>query len=36
VIWGAYWGESIFIIYHTFMALGFGSIFYYTIKHARQ
>ncbi len=36
VIWGAYWGESIFIIYHTFMALGFGSIFFYTIKHARQ
>lgn len=36
VIWAAYWGESIFIIYHSIMAIGFGAIFFYTIRHARQ
>ena len=35
VLWSAYWGETIFIVYHVMMTIGFGSVYLYSWKHAR-
>jgi cellulose synthase/poly-beta-1,6-N-acetylglucosamine synthase-like glycosyltransferase len=35
VVWSAYWGETIFIVYHVMMTIGFSSIFLLSWKHAR-
>ena len=35
VLWSAYWGETIFIVYHIMMTIGFGSVYYYSYKHSR-
>ena len=35
VLWSAYWGETIFIVYHVMMTIGFASVYLYSWKHAR-
>ena len=33
VVWATYQGEYTFIIYHMMLALGFGFIFFFTVRH---
>lgn len=33
VVWATYQGEYTFIIYHVMLALGFGFIFFFTVRH---
>ncbi len=33
--WGIYWENPIFLVFHALLAIGYGTIFYYTVRHLR-
>lgn len=35
VIWAIYWDHNIFLVFHALLAIGYGTIFYYTIRHLK-
>ena len=35
IAWGIYWENPVFLIFHGLLAVGYGTIFYYTVRHLK-
>lgn len=35
IVWGIYWENMIFLAFHALLAFGYGTIFYYTVRHLK-